>query len=226
VIPPSIEPAIPAGPGRLGIAHPALTERLRQAGISHAQVAAAATCSRALVASVLSGHTAERRGLTATIVPVAERLLAETTGQVVDGVAAREARPLRSVPIMREALLRERAELDDLRHRMLAEREETKAARRALEHKQRQLDAESKKIARAAEAARLRHITAGLARRLEKAGISRTQLAHAARCHLSNVCRLLAGYGTSERVVEVAERLLARAQRRRSSHRSRKAKGK
>jgi transcriptional regulator with XRE-family HTH domain len=209
---------IERGPGRLGVGHPALSARLQEAGITHADVASAAGCSRSLVAGVLNGQTAERRGLTTAVVPTAERLLAETTGRPAD--AGSSVTP-RSMPNMREALVRERAELDALRRRMLDEREQITAERGKVQQEQSRVNAERKKLERLAEASRLRHVAAGLPRRLDLAGITRTQLANAARRDISHVSRVLSGYGMSAHVVEVAERLLARAVRREKPRRIR-----
>jgi hypothetical protein len=201
---------LPRGLGRVGVGHPALSERLREAGIIHADVAIAAGCSGALVAQVLNGRTAEVRGKTTTIVQTAERLLAEKTGDAVADASPAMSAP-RSLSTVRDALVRERAELDALRRRILAERETTRAE---LTLQQRRIDAEKRTIARTAEVARLRHIAAGLPRRLDLAGITRTQLAHAARRNLSEVSRVLSGYATNAHVVEVAERLLAKKRKR------------
>jgi transcriptional regulator with XRE-family HTH domain len=213
------EATLPAGPGHVGVGHPALSERLRVAGIIHADVAAASGCSRALVSHVLSGRTGEARGKTVTIVQTAERLLAEAAGHAVDSSPAPSSPASRSVSTVRDALVRERAELDELRRAVLAEREQANVFTRHVAEQQRRLDVEKQKLARTAEAARLRHIAAGLPRRLELAGITRTQLANAARRDLSQVSRVLAGYATSPHIIEVAERLLARG----SGRRSRKA---
>jgi transcriptional regulator with XRE-family HTH domain len=114
---------------------------------------------------------------------------------------------------LREELARERAELDEVRRRVAAERAEAVAAQRLLERKRRQLDVDARKIARVAEVARARHVAAGLRRRLEKAGISQTRLARAAGVSIGNVCHLLAGTSMSTRVVVAAEKLLAKKKR-------------
>jgi hypothetical protein len=199
---------VPPGVGRLGVAHPALAERLRQAGITHATIAAAVPCSRPLVAQVLNGRTAERRGITTAVVPTAERLLAETTG---------EQPPERPAPSadLRGALVQERGELNELRRALDGERAKIAADRRAIVEQQRRLERERQNVAHAAEVARFRQVAASLPGRLERAAITRTELARAARRQLSVVSKTLNGTDINPHVVTVAVRMLAKKLRRR-----------
>ncbi len=209
---PGLPNPAPVGESRtLGIGHPALTERLRLAGITCDHVAQAIGCSRALVSHVLSAKLAGRRGKAKLVVQTAERLLAEATGRAVEPPAAPEAPG--SLAAIREALLRERAELDKVRHQMLLERASAEAARRAVEQERRRLAIEARDVARMAEVARARHVAAGLRHRLAKAGISHTQLAKAAKRSVGQVSHLLAGKGSSRHLVSVAERLLAKGRK-------------
>lgn len=201
----------------LGAGHPGLAAKLYGLGIRQEQVARLIGCSRSTVANVLAGRSAARRGMAAMVAQTARRLVTEAEGASgehppVDDAAA-PVPNLGAPPALRGELLRERAELNALLRRLVTERAASDTARRDVERARQQLSTERKKLDRTRDTFTLRQAAMGLRRRLDGAGISKTRLARAAKVDLSGVSRVLAGYITSAHVVAVAERLLARARK-------------
>ncbi len=203
----------PSSSAGIGIGHPALRERLRAARIPIAAVAEAVGSSKALVSHALSGRLAGRRGRASQVVPAAERLSANVAGTALPPPPL----PVGLAPMarsVREALLRERTELDAIRQGMLAARAELTAARHVVAQERKKVEAEAQTLAHASRSQYTRLVAQQLGRRLKAAGISRTQVARASETCLSNVSRTLDGITTSAAVVVAAERLLAKTKRR------------
>ncbi|MDO8475041.1 MAG: hypothetical protein Q7W02_02400 [Candidatus Rokubacteria bacterium] len=195
-------------------AHPALASRLRELGITQAQIAQLAGFSRASVCHVLAGRQKNERVLEtarAMIGAAEARAKGSAPAPPAEAVSLAGAAP---APSPRDELARERAELDELTRSAAADRAKITKERRELEQARQRAESEHTQRTRATAIEESSRVAVWLPPRLKAAGISQTRIAQAAGVGVSAVCRVLGGHGTSVRVVAVANRLLAQAEAR------------